>query len=350
MSQGNTTPQPAASSSSGPAAAGAPGAQQDAPLTIQEDSPFLPRASSTYAEGYDAAWTFNLWVSIIFFVIVIAPMGWFAFRYKRKSEDEKTSPIDHHLQLEIFWTAVPTILLIYMFWVGFKIFANSQIAPDDAMEIKVTGSMYTWKFQYPDGTVCNELGVPKGRPVKLLMSSTDTIHAFYVPEFRLKADVVPNLYTTMWFQATNEMETAAECAEYCGIGHSGMLTRVSVLPSGDANTPGTYEAWLNNGCEKKPLPPLQAGQKKYQQICKSCHSLDGSRLIGPSFKGLWGKQEKLADGRTVLVDENYVRKSLVTPSADIVAGDPPYPDQMPNLSYLKDRDIEGIIAFLKEQK
>src|SRR5262249_49934090 len=132
-----------------------------------------------------------------------------------------------------------------------------------------------------------------------------------------------------------------------GTGHSGMLTRVTVMPSGDAATPGTFEAWLNNGCEKKPLPPLQAGQKKYNQICKSCHSLDGSRLVGPSFKGVWGRTEKLTDGRTIVVDENYVRKSLVTPSADIVDT---YPDQMPNLSYLKDRDIEGIIAFLKEQK
>ena len=215
------------------------------------------------------------------------------------------------------------------------------------MEVKVTGQMYSWKFQYPDGTVCNELGVPKGKPVKLLMSSADTIHSFFVPEFRLKADVVPNLYTTMWFEATKEIETTVQCAEYCGTGHSVMLTRVYVLPSGDVNTPGTYENWINNGCEKTPLPPLQAGQKKYNQVCKSCHSLDGSKLVGPTFQGIWGRQTTLSDGRTVTVDENYVRKSLTNPSADIVQT---YPDQMPNMSYLKERDIEGIIAFLKEQK
>lgn len=352
MSQGNTTPQstsnPAATSNpgSGPAAAQQP-SEKEAPLTIQEESAFLPRASSTHAEDFNSAWSFYFWVSVIFFVVVIGPMGYFAFKYKRKREDEKTSPIDHHLQLEVFWTAIPTVLLIYMFWVGFKIFATSQVAPSDSLQIKVTASMYSWKFQYPDGTVCNELGVPKDKPVKLLISSTDTIHSFFVPEFRQKADAVPNLYTSMWFQATKEVETAVECAEYCGTGHSGMLTRVLVLPSGDPSTPGTFESWLNNGCEKKALPPLQAGEKKYNQICKACHSLDGSKLVGPSFKGVFGRQETLSDGRSITVDENYIRKSIVNPSADIVQG---YPDQMPNLSYLKDRDIEAIIAFLKEQK
>ncbi|NUP11691.1 MAG: cytochrome c oxidase subunit II [Polyangiaceae bacterium] len=316
-------------------------------MAIETEGAWLPRASSTYAEPYDAAWNFNLWVSIFFFAIVMGPMAYFAVKYKRKSETERTSPIDHNLKLEIFWTAIPTLLLIYMFWIGFKIFANAQVAPNDAMTINVTGQMYSWKFQYPDGTTCNELGVPKGRPVKLVMSSIDTIHSFFVPEFRLKADVVPNLYTTMWFEPTKEMESVVECAEYCGTGHSTMLTRVFVMPSGDADTAGTYENWMQNGCEKTPLPPLARGQKKYTQICKSCHSLDGSRLVGPSFKGLWGRQETLANGQTITVDENYIKKSIMTPSADIVQG---YPDQMPPMAYLKDQDIEGIIAFLKEQK
>lgn len=312
-----------------------------------EGTVWMPQQGSTFAKPHDAAWDFYVWVSIFFFVIVIGPMAWFAVKYKRKSETEKTSPIDHHLGLEIFWTAIPTVLLIYMFWVGFKIFADSQVAPNDAMTIKVTGQMYSWKFEYPDGTVTQELGVPKDKPVRLVMSSIDTIHAFWVPEFRLKADVVPNLYTTMWFEATHELESVVECAEYCGNGHSTMLTRVFVMPTGDADKSGTFENWLANGGEKFPLPPLQLGQKKYGQVCKSCHSLDGSKLVGPSFKGIWGRQTALADGTTVTVDENYVRNSIVNPSSQIVSG---YPDQMPPMGYLKDRDIEGIIAFLKEQK
>jgi cytochrome c oxidase subunit 2 len=342
MSQASsTTAQPQASSQ--PLAA----PPAEAPMTIQQDDVWLPQASSTFAEPHDWAWNFNLWVSVVFFVIVIGPMGYFAFKYKRKSEDERTSPVDHNLKLELFWTLIPTVLLIYMFWVGFKLYAHAQVAPNDAMVIKVTGQMFNWTFEYPDGTVTTELGVPKGRPVKLIMSSKDTIHAFYVPEFRLKQDVVPNLYTTMWFEATREMESTVECAEYCGDGHSRMLTRVFVLPSGDKSTPGTFETWLDNGGLKTPLPPMQLGQKRYTALCSSCHSLDGSKVQGPTFKGLFGRQETLQDGSTVTVDENYVRNSILNPQAQIVKD---YPATMPTFTYLKDRDIEGIITFLKEQK
>lgn len=339
----------AASSSAAPMAApsGTP-VPEEAPLAIKEVGTWLPQASSTFADPYDWAWNFNLWVSVVFFVIVVGPMAYFAVKYKRKSETEKTSPVDHNLTIEVVWTVVPTLLLIYMFWVGFKLFAHTQIAPNDAYEIRVTGQMYSWKFQYPDGTVTNELGVPKGRPVKLIMSSADTIHAFYIPEFRVKADVVPNLYTTMWFEATKEVETTVECAEYCGAGHSTMLTRVFVFPSGDPSNPGTFDNWLANGGEKTPLPPLALGKKKYNSACKSCHSLEpGKVIIGPSFAGIWGRTERMKGGYERTVDENYIRESLMTPSKDIVEG---YPDQMSNFSYLKPHEIDGIIAFLKEQK
>lgn len=349
MSQGNTTTQPdqpKSATTAAPSAASA-AAPPEAPLTIATEGVWMPRQSSTYAGPHDQAWDFYIGISIFFMLLVVGPMTYFAFKFKRKSDTEKTSPIDHHVKLEIFWTAVPTLLLIYMFWVGLKLYADAQIAPNDALQINVTGSMYSWKFQYPDGTVTQELGVPKGRPVKLTMSSIDTIHSFFVPEFRLKADVVPNLYTTMWFEPTREMESTVQCAEYCGTGHSAMLTRVMVMPTGDAEVKGTFENWLANGGEKTPLPPLALGQKKYTQICRSCHSLDGTKLVGPSFKGIWGRTETLADGRSITVDENYIRKSIQTPGADLVSG---YPDQMPPMGYLKDRDIEGIIAFLKEQK
>ena len=343
--QGSQSAQPTAAQTAAPA----PGAEAPAetPITIQEEGFWLPRASSTIAGEVDAAWAFYFWVSVVFFVVVIVPMGYFAVKYKRKSEDEKTSPIDHHLGLEVFWTAVPTILLMYMFWIGFKAYANSQIAPNDAYEIRVTGQMFNWTFEYPDGTVTTELGVPKDRNVKLVMSSKDVIHSFFVPEFRLKQDVVPSLYTTMWFNPTTEVETAVECAEYCGDGHSRMLTKVLVLPSGEKGKPGTFETWLDNGGLKTPLPPVALGQKRFTSLCSSCHSIDGTRIQGPTFKGIFGRTEKLSDGSSVVVDENYIRDSIANPQAKIVEG---YPPTMPTFSYLKPNDIDGIIAFMKEQK
>jgi len=322
-------------------------APAEKPIEIQEEGFWLPRASSTFAADSDAAWSLSLWVSVVFFVVVIFPMGYFAVKYKRKSEDEKTSPIDHHLGLEVFWTAIPTVLLMYMFWVGFKAYANSQVSPNDAYEIKVTGQMYNWTFEYPDGTATTDLGVPKDKNVKLIMSSKDVIHSFFVPEFRLKQDVVPSLYTTMWFNATKEIESAVECAEYCGDGHSRMLAKVIVKPSGPQDKPGTFENWLFNGGFEYPLPPLALGKKRFESMCVSCHSLDGTRVVGPSFKGLFGRKEKLADGSTITVDENYIRNSILNPQSQIVEG---YPPSMPVFPTLQARDIDGIITFMKEQK
>ena len=307
----------------------------------------MPVASSTFAQNIDGVYWTWITIAVPFFFVVVGPMIYFALKYKRKSEDEKTHPLDHHLRLEIFWTFIPTVLVIYLFWVGFKAYADASVAPNGAYEIKVTGQMYNWTFEYPDGTITNELGVPKDKPVKLIMSSTDVIHSFFIPEFRAKQDVVPGLYTSLWFQATREGVTAVECAEYCGDGHSRMLTTVEVLPSGPDDQQGTFENWLLNGGVKTPLPPLALGEKKYTSLCMSCHSLDGSRIQGPSFKGVFGRQEKLADGTTITVDENYIRNSILNPQAQIVEG---YPPTMPAFGYLKDRDIEGIIAFLKEQK
>jgi cytochrome c oxidase subunit 2 len=325
-----------------------PGAAPIEPkLQIAVEPDGMPRASSTFANHIDDVYWTWLWISIPFFVVVVVPMIYFAFKYKRKREDEPTSPIDHHLRLEIFWTIVPTIVLIYMFWVGLRAYADASVPPNDSYEIKVTGQMFNWTFEYPDGTVTTELGVPKDKPVKLVMSSKDTIHAFWVPEFRVKTDVVPGLYTTMWFEANREMTSAVECAEYCGDGHSKMLTQVHVLPSGPEDKQGTFEYWLLNGGEMVPLPPVQLGQKKVAALCSSCHSLDGSRIQGPSFKGVFGRKERLADGSEVTVDENYIRRSIIEPQSQLVEG---YPPTMPTFGYLKEKDIDGIIAYLKEQK
>jgi cytochrome c oxidase subunit 2 len=334
---------PAASATAKPAAASSAAVPAETRPHISVEPNHLPTASSTLATQTDQAYLFVTYLSIAFFVVVIGPMLYFVVKYKRKSADEKTSPIDHHLTLEIVWTVIPTALLMYLFWIGIQGYANASVAPNEAYQVEVTGQMFNWTFTYPDGTVTTDLYLPKDRPVKLLMSSKDVIHSFFVPEFRVKQDVVPGMYTTLWFTPTREMESAVECAEFCGDGHSRMLTKVFVLGGKD------FDAFAANGFEdpKHPMPPAVRGKKKYDSLCSSCHSTDGTRIQGPTFKGVWGRKEHLQDGSNITVDENYVRQSIMQPQSQIVDG---YPPTMPTFSYLKDKDIEGIIAFLKEQK
>ncbi len=311
---------------------------------IDVDSFWLPHASSTLAEQTDQAFYITYYICIGFFVLVVGAMLYFAKKYARKSDDERTSPIDHNFRLEIVWSLIPSGLLVWLFILGIRGYANASIAPNDAMQVKVTGQMYNWSFEYPDGTVTQELYAPVGKPVKLLMSSKDVIHSFFVPEFRVKQDVVPGMYSTLWFTANREVDTAVECAEYCGDGHSKMMTEVHAFPV------QKFDDFYANGFEDPthPNPPEVRGQKKYEALCVSCHSIDGTRLVGPSFQNAWGRAEKFEDGSTGVVDENYVRQSILEPQAKIVDT---YPHSMPSFAgQLKDKDIEGIIAFLKAQK
>ena len=326
--------------------------QPEAPKPhIEVDSFWMPRASSTFADQTDQAYYITYYICVGFFVLVVGAMIYFAIKYKRKSDDERTSPVDHNFRLEVVWSLVPSILLVWLFVLGVKGYANAETAPNEAYQIRVTGQMWAWSFEYPDGTQTDEMFVPAGRPVKLLMSSKDVIHSMFIPEFRVKQDVVPGMYSTLWFTAKlpadgKAYDTAIECAEYCGDGHSKMLNIVHVLPAAD------FDALEKNTFEDPahPLTPEQRGEKKFHHSCETCHSLDGSRLVGPSWKGIWGKQEKMNDGRTVLVDENYLRKSILEPNADIVDSYPS-PSPMPTFAgQLSDKEIDGIIAFIKTQK
>lgn len=316
-------------------------ASTQAPITV--DSFWLPRQGSTFAKQVDDAYHITLWICVFFFVVVVGAMIYFAIKYKRKSDTERTSPIDHSFRLEVAWSIVPSVLLVWLFYLGLKGFANSQTAPNGAYEIKVTGSMWSWSFSYPNGEITDELYIPVNKPIKLVMTSTDVIHAFFVPEFRVKQDVVPGMYSSLWFTATTVGSTAVECAEYCGDGHSLMLNTVHVMPEDE------FKKYYDNGFEDPahPLAPEVRGEKKYKSKCAVCHSVDGSPNTGPTFQGLFGRTEKLEDGSSVEVTENYVRKSILDPQSQIVAG---FPKTMPVFAgQLSERDIEGIIAFLKKQ-
>lgn len=308
--------------------------------SIDIGSFWLPKQTSTLAPHVDTAWDAAMYVSIGFFVLIVGALVTFAVKYKRRTDNDETSTIDHSTKLEITWTVIPTIIVFVLFWIGLKGYVQAAVAPAEAYEINVTAEMYMWTFTYPNGTTSiNELVVPKDRPVKLIMSSKDVVHSFYVAEFRVKQDVVPGMYTTIWFQATEAKDTALECTEYCGVGHSDMLAKVSVVEQ------PKFQDWLDNGPGGN-LPPEQLGEKLFAtRACATCHSLDGTRIQGPTFKGLFGRTETLSDGSTVKVDENYIRESLLSPQAKIVQG---YPSTMPTFAgLLKDKEIDAIIAFLK---
>ncbi|MEW5853013.1 MAG: cytochrome c oxidase subunit II [Myxococcota bacterium] len=313
---------------------------------VKLDGFWLPRSGSTLAPEIDFGWNVAMWLSIFFFVGIIGALVIFVMKYKRRSENDVTSTVDHNLPIEITWTVIPSVLCVLLFLVGFKGFIHAQVAPAGAMEINVTAQRWSWLFTYANGVEKdNMLVVPKGKPVRLIMSSRDVLHSLYIPEFRVKTDLVPGNYTTLWFEATEAGETTLFCTEYCGMSHSDMLAHVKVLE------PAEFEKWLSEeaSAKAKGLPPEELGKNLYTgKGCNACHSLDGTPGAGPSFKGLFGKEETLADGTTAKVDENYLRESILTPAAKLVKGFPPV---MPTFQgQLKDEDVAGLIAFIKAQK
>lgn len=304
---------------------------------------WFPRQSSTIAAEIDYAWYVVYYMDVLMFFGLMIPMFYFMSRYRRRTDNDKVSNITHSTKLEIGWTIIPSILVIALFFVGLKGYLMASVAPANAMEIRTTAEMYMWTFTYPNGsTEVNRLVLPKDRPVKLIMSSKDVLHSFFVPEFRVKQDVIPGTYTTIWFEANANRETKIFCTEYCGVGHSEMMADVKVVDGAE------FDEWVATGRLKgeAPVPPAELGQKLYtQRSCNTCHSLDGTRVQGPTFKGVFGRTEKLSDGSTITVDENYIRESLLEPQKKIVET---YPAVMPTYKgLLKEHEIDAIIAYLK---
>jgi cytochrome c oxidase subunit 2 len=302
----------------------------------------LPPQSSTFAGGVDSLFYFILYVSIFFFVIVVSASIYFVLKYRRKGKEGLAPPIFSNVKLEIIWTAVPTILVLIIFVIGFNIFLKEKIVPRDALEIKVTGQRWMWTFDYPGGvTSLNELVVPVDRPVKLVMSSTDVIHGFSVPDFRVKMDVLPNRYTVIWFQAVRPGEYQLFCTQYCGTGHSEMLGKVRAISHEE------YAQWLQSSpTGGTGMSLVDLGQKLYtDKRCVTCHTEDGSSSVGPTWKGIYGSRVQLEDGKEVLADENYIRESILDPGARVVRG---FPNVMPTYrGLLTDRELDGLIAYIK---
>ena len=315
-------------------------------ILLQWWSPFLPPASSTASSSVDNLYGFIFWLTMILFVLVMGPAAWFIYKYRVKpGEEAKPTPrITHHLGLELTWSIIPTILcLIIAVW-GFWDFMVLGVAPADAEEIYVTGYKWGWRFEHKDGfKELNSLHIAEGKTIKLIMTSEDVIHSFFIPDFRVKHDLPPGRYTSIWFTPTTKAgsEHQVLCTEYCGDGHSGMLAKVFVW------TPEQIKKLKEDG---PPIPKTaDEGRKVYlQKNCNTCHSVDGSKLTGPSFKGLWGTQQPLADGTSVLVDENFVRESILNPQAKIAKDFAPL---MPSYQGLVAKsEMEALFEYLKSIK
>ena len=310
-------------------------------------APFMPPAASQNAANVDNLYGFIFWLSIVLFILVIGPGAWFVYKYRlRAGEEHNPTPrITHHLGLELTWSIIPLILCFVIAVWGFWDFIALGVSPADAEEIYVTGAQWVWKFEHKDGNKeINELHLPEGRQIKLIMTSDDVIHSFFIPDYRVKQDIPPGRYTSLWFRPNGVGTHDIFCTEYCGDSHSAMLAKVIVMPQKD------YDDWVRNG---NPLAdgetPEMRGEKVYKgKGCITCHTIDGSKLTGPSFKGIFGNPQPLVDGTSVNVDENYIRESIVNPQAKIAKDFAPV---MPTFQgSISQVDMNAIVAYIKSLK
>ena len=303
----------------------------------------LPPQGSAYASQVDGLYMFLIWLSLFFFLLIAGLAIYSAIRWRHKPGDV-TPHTTHNTTLEITWTIIPLFLVIMIFFWGFKGYLAASVPPGDATEIQVTAQKWNWTFEYPDGNrAINELHIPLGKPVKFIMSSQDVIHDFFVPDMRVKHDILPNRYTEVWFTPTVPGKHHVECAEYCGKGHSDMAATIYV------DTPKDYDKWLETGGVDPSMPLPQMGALLYQtKGCATCHSIDGTRGTGPSWKGVYGTMQPLSDGTSVMADENYIRESILVPGAKVVKG---YDNVMPVFQgLLRDREVNALIAYIKTLK
>jgi cytochrome c oxidase subunit 2 len=261
---------------------------------------------SNIANHVDAAMLYIIGISLILLVGITGTMLYFVFRYSKKRNPE-AEEVSGHLGLEITWTILPTILVIFIFWVGYSGYELMRDVPSDNLPVKVTARQWSWLFTYENGKSSDKLVVPMGRAIKLSIFSDDVLHSLFIPAFRVKEDAVPGMETKLWFIPQKAAEYDLFCTEYCGVGHASMITKVKVL------TPDEFDKWYSStgpsGAEK-----LHRGEQLLRDKgCLGCHTTDGTKLIGPSFKGLMGSTVTVITGgkeSTVTADSEYIERSI----------------------------------------
>ncbi len=326
--------------------------------------------SSTFARGVDNVFFYIFWVSTAFFVILMVLMAYFAVKYRRRPGVAPEYSASHNTPLEITWSVVPTILMAVMFVWGTYEYLPLKIAPADSEVIHVTARQWGWEWVYDNGAQSRDrehiadmdspvFALPRGRPVKFIMSSNDVIHSMFIAAFRIKRDVFPNMYTSQWTIPTISTHRWSEelkkfvpiqpganngfylaCAEYCGDQHSQMWGRIMVLEDTD------YQHWKAIQASTDDIPLLTLGESLHKtKGCVSCHSVDGSKGTGPTWKGIWGTTEHFKDGSSAVVDENFVRESILEPAKRILQG---FSNQMTSFQgQITDRELMALNTFIK---
>ena len=301
-------------------------------------TPLFPERASTMAGRVDALYFALLGISTFFGLLIAGLIVVFAIKYNRRRPDALGEQIHGSTVLEIAWTGIPFVITMVIFTWGASVYFAMARPPDETLNIYVVGKQWMWKFQHLDGQrEINELHVPVGRPVKLITTSEDVIHDFFVPAFRVKADVIPGRYVSIWFQPTKPGRYHLFCAEYCGTRHSGMIGEIVVME------PSEYQTWLSGGAPEGSL--ASTGGKLFADLaCNTCHRPDAQGR-GPVLEGLFGKTVQLQNGESVTVDEAYVRESILTPAAKITAGFQPI---MPTFQGLvTEEQLLALVEYVK---
>lgn len=291
-------------------------------------------------KNVDLAFLVIFSMCIFFLVFNTAIMIYFCWRYSRKRNPVPTQ-MHGHLGLELFWTIVPTILVMGLFYFGLG-FQKDHLVPADALTVKVTARMWSWTYEYGNGKITDHLVVPVGRAVKLIMTApeNDVLHSYYIPAFRIKRDVIPNQNTMLWFTPKITGEYVVFCAEYCGLKHSQMLSKVVVV------SPDEFKEFYGDEAPAVLAGPEAGNRVALAKGCLGCHSTDGSRMVGPSFKGLWNRKATVvASGskKEIVADEAYIKKAIREPAAEVVDG---YPNAMLVID-ISDEEIGQLIEYFK---
>ncbi len=306
---------------------------------MQSWFPFIPESASTYSGDVDALYFYISGVTLFFTLLISFVIIFFVIKYRRRNPFEIPRPIEGSTKLETLWSVIPLLIAMTIFFWGAKVYFNQYRPPRNAVEVYVVGKQWMWKFQHATGQrEINELHVPVGRKIRLIMATEDVIHDVFVPAFRIKADVVPGRYTTEWFEAPKPGRYHFFCAEYCGMNHSGMGGYVVVME------PTEFENWLSGNANQ--MSPAAAGQQMFESLgCASCHGANAEGGRGPALLGLYGNNVVLNNGQTVRADEGYIRESILNPQAKIVTGFGPI---MPSFQgQLSEEQLLQLVAYVK---